>query len=291
MSSSTQRHCAFLTLDDRSDFYIYDHLLFEPLAALGWEAREIPWNQSGVNWGRFDAVIIRSTWDYQNHLEQFMATLAQISAETLLLNPLEVCRWNSHKSYLRDLSERGVAIVPSLWEPRLHERAIETAAQAFACDQLIVKPCVGANADDTFVLDLHHGVAPEQALATFSDRELIIQPFVKSVCSDGEHSLFFFGGEFSHAILKRPAAGDFRVQEEHGGVIQSTAAPAAMREAAVAALDAVAQPLLYARVDFLTLADGSPALIEMELIEPSLYFEQCAAAPAHFARVFNRMAS
>jgi glutathione synthase/RimK-type ligase-like ATP-grasp enzyme len=283
------RRCAFLTLEDRSGFYIYDHLLFAPLRALGWSAEEIPWSRPGVDWSVYDAVIIRSTWDYQNHLETFLATLARIDAVTLLLNPLEICRWNSHKGYLRELAGRGVPTVPSLWEPALSRETLHAAARRFGSEHLVVKPCVGANADDTFPLRLGEPAGWGSALDCFGSREVIIQPFIQSVVSEGEYSLFYFADGFSHAILKQPAAGDFRVQEEHGGLITPAEAPREIRAAAQSALAALGQTLLYARLDFVTLDDGSPALIEMELIEPSLYFEQCDEAPGRFAEAFARM--
>jgi glutathione synthase/RimK-type ligase-like ATP-grasp enzyme len=283
------RRCALLTLEDRDGFYIYDHLLFEPLAHRGWRAEEIAWSRPDVDWSSYDAVVIRSTWDYQNHIEVFLATLAGIEAQTRLFNPLSVCRWNSHKSYLRALAARGVPTVPALWEPRLDAEVLRRAAAHFECEQLIAKPCVGANADHTYRLAMADPAARNAALTAFADREVIVQPFVDSILDEGEYSLFYFGDEFSHAIRKRPAAGDFRVQEEHGGIIEAVTAPGELRQAAVQALAALEETLLYARIDFVTLADGSPALIEMELIEPSLYFDQCPQAPEHFAAVFERM--
>jgi len=283
------RQCAFLSLEDRSGFYINDHLLFEPLFALGWTAEEIPWNRPGVDWASYDAVIIRSTWDYQNHLEQFLDTLGRIEAQTRLFNPLQICRWNSHKAYLRELENHGVRTVPSLWEPQLTAGTVHDAARRFGTEQLIAKPCIGANADDTYRLNALEAASWTSALAVFAERELILQPFIDSILSEGEYSLFYFAGEFSHAIRKRPATGDFRVQEEHGGLIEATQPAAELQRAATDALSAIGQTLLYARLDFLLLDDGSPALIEMELIEPSLYFEQCDAAAARFAAAFGRM--
>ena len=99
--------CAFLTLEEPLDFYIYDRLLVEPFAAAGWEVRELPWSEPAVDWSRFDAVIVRSTWDYQNHLEPFLQTLERIESQTRLFNSLAICQWNSNKRYLRDLEGRG----------------------------------------------------------------------------------------------------------------------------------------------------------------------------------------
>jgi hypothetical protein len=276
-----------LTLEDRSGFHIYDHLLHSPLNALGWIAEEIPWSRTGIDWASYEAVVIRSTWDYQNHLDDFLATLSRIDAVTRLFNPLEICRWNCHKSYLQELEASGVLIVPSLWEPALSPPILQAAAHRFGSDRLVGNPCVGANADDTFVLRASQAAGWTEALAAFSSREVIIQPFVESIIGEGEYSLFYFSDAFSHAIRKRPADGDFRVQEEHGGIITAADPSPAMLEAAALALAALDQTLLYARLDFVILDDGSPALIEMELIEPSLYFEQCDKAAGRFAAAFD----
>ncbi len=277
--------CAFLTLEEPLDFYIYDRLLVEPFGAAGWEVRELPWSEPAVDWSRFDAVIVRSTWDYQNHLEPFLQTLERIESQTRLFNSLAICRWNSNKRYLRDLEGRGVPIVPSRWLERLDSRQIEEGFAAFQDQRLVVKPLVGANSDNAFVLEAGNAGGWEEATAVFRDQPLIMQPFLPGICDEGEYSLFYFGGEFSHAIRKRPAAGDFRVQEEHGGQIASWEASPSLRAAADHALAALGETLLYARVD-LVRHGGEWLLMEVELIEPSLYFEQCPGSPEHFTRVF-----
>lgn len=283
------RHCAFLTLEDRSDFCIYDHLLFAPLAARGWTVEEIPWNRDTIAWDQFSAVVIRSTWDYQQHPQRFMRTLESIDAQTLLLNPVAVCRWNLDKIYLRELAATGIVTVPTLWLSRLDVASLGTGFATFAAERLVAKPRVGANADDTFVLCANDERTWEHALRTFSTSALLLQPFVEAIEGEGEYSLFYFAGAFSHAILKRPAAGDFRVQEEHGGLISAVVPPADMQVAAARALDAVGQVLLYARVDLVRLASGEPGLIELELIEPSLYFENDPGSAERFAEAFVAM--
>ncbi|MFK7829284.1 MAG: RimK family alpha-L-glutamate ligase [Congregibacter sp.] len=283
--------CAFLTLEDPSNFCIYDHLLLGPLAALGWAVEEIPWDRPGVEWSAFDAVVVRSTWDYQKDPDSFLEVLRSIESRTRLYNPLSVCRWNLNKRYLQSLCEKGVCIVPTQWLDKLTTGAIQAAFTSAGCDCLVAKPLVGANADDTFVLRASAPEAWGAAISVFKQRALMLQPFVESIHSEGEYSLFYFGGELSHAIVKRPADGDFRVQEEHGGVITPVDPAPDIVEAAAIALGAIEEILLYARVDLVRLAGGQPALMEMELIEPSLYFEQCVGSAEKFARAFVEMAS
>lgn len=283
------RRCAFLTLEDPADFFIYDRLLFAPLHDLGWDVEELPWTRKTVVWGEFDAVIIRSTWDYQRDPSGFLDTLERIESETILYNTAATCRWNLSKRYLQDLQQRGVTTIPTCWSPSLDKHALLKAADHLQTRRLVAKPLIGANADDTFVIDTDDLNTAAEALSVFAQQELMLQPFLGTIREEGEYSLFYFGGEYSHAIRKRPKPGDFRVQEEHGGLIESVTAPPDVALFAETALRAVGEVLLYARVDVVRLAGGRPALIEMELIEPSLYFEQCASAPGHFVRVFERM--
>jgi len=283
------KRCAILTLKDRSGYFIYDSLLFEPLAQQGWQAEEIPWNQPGVNWRDYDAVIIRSTWDYQKAPEQFLQTLEEIQAQTRLFNSVEICRWNMHKDYLRELQQQGVRIIPTQWLPALTANAVETALAEFHSETLVAKPLIGANADNAFVLRANDHTGWQNALACYADTELMLQPFIQSIKTEGEISLFYFGGIYSHAIRKRPAAGDFRVQEEHGGSLESIEPENDTLELAEQTLQAINQTLLYARVDIVRLDNGLPALIELELIEPSLYFEHDKAAAERFVMNFLRM--
>ena len=285
------RKCAFLTLEDRSGFCIYDHLLVEPLNKLGWDVEEIPWNRNNVEWRQFDAVVIRSTWDYQNAPEVFLATLQTIESVTTLYNPVDICRWNLNKRYLQDLQTKGVPIVPTLWWNNLNEKSIESVFQTFATNRLVAKPLIGANADDTFVLKSENPETWNDAIRVFGNREVMIQPFIDSILTVGEYSLFYFGGQLSHAIVKRPADGDFRVQEEHGGIIRPISPPDDLVRVGGEAIKAIDRELLYARVDLVTLKSGQPALIEMELIEPSLYFEECPNATGMFADQFDQMIS
>lgn len=281
--------CAFLTLEDRTGFYIYDHLLFEPLAKLGWLVEEVPWSRPNVNWSQFDAVVIRSTWDYQAAPDRFLLTLEEIERVTDLYNPVDICRWNLNKGYLRDLQSKGVQIVPTFWLEGLKKQSITSVFQTSSAKRLVVKPLVGANADDTFVLHLKDSESWNDAIGVFGDREVMVQPFVDSIQVEGEYSLFYFGGRFSHSIVKLPAEGDFRVQEEHGGNIRSVAPAEDLVRAGNQVIKAIGKTLLYARVDLVRLESGQPALIEMELIEPSLYFDQCPESAEMFAAQFDRI--
>jgi glutathione synthase/RimK-type ligase-like ATP-grasp enzyme len=234
-----------------------------------------------VDWPSFDLVIIRTTWDYQDHLPEFLEVLERIDAATALENELALCRWNLEKTYLRDLEERGVPIVPTTFGgegPPTSELFAELGR-----DEIVIKPVVSANADGTHRLTREaFARAEEELAAAFASRAWMAQPFLSEVVETGEYSLFSFAGDYNHAVLKTPKAGDFRVQEEHGGSIRAVEPEAGLRAAADQALAALPSVPLYARPDFVR--DGDTwRLMELELVEPSLYFSYSDSAPESFA--------
>ena len=282
--------CAFLTLSDPGGYVIDDEHAYEPLRALGWSVEAVPWNRPGVAWEAYDLVVIRSTWDYHHDLEGFLAALAEIERRGVrLLNELPLVRWNLHKTYLRDLAARGVTTVPTVWRDRLGEGELGDLFDAVAGDEAVIKPVVGANAEGAYRLDRRAvRERADEMEAYYASRALQAQPFARAVLDEGEYSLFYFNGEHSHTILKTPKPGDFRVQEEHGATIRAAVADAGLRDAGGAALDALDEAPLYLRADFVRANDGrSYWLMELELVEPSLYLRMDPQAPGRFARALD----
>ena len=276
-------------MDSLEDFECYDHLLFEPLAKRGWETTEISWRDSETDWDIFDTVIIRSPWDYQQDPEAFFKVLQRIdNSSALLENSLETVRWNIDKTYLRDLEDHGIEIVPSLWPNSFAKDHPKAFFDALSSDQLIIKPTISAGADNTFWLNCADmNQSRDQLKTLFSHRPFIVQPFMPYILSEGEFSLFYFGNTYSHAILKTPKKDDFRVQEEHGGRLQTIEPEAELKRTAEDIL-ALLDPLpLYTRIDLVRTARNTFALMELELIEPSLYFNMDPKSPERFAKIFE----
>ena len=273
---------ALLTLEDRTGYVIDDALAIDELRSRGHEVDEVPWSRPGADWSAYALVVVRTPWDYTERPDAFLDVLAEIEAGGVPLeNRRSVVGWNLHKGYLRELEQQGVPIVPTTWG-----RGADSlrAVRARMSGRFVVKPVIGANARDTFVIDASEGdAAMQHVAAVYASREWMAQPFVRSVVEDGEHSLFYFSGVLSHAIVKSPARGDFRVQEEHGGMVRPIEPPAELRAAADRVLRSLPEPLLQARIDLVRLDDGTPALMEAELIEPSLYFRMHLDAPRNFA--------
>jgi len=276
----------FLTLEDRSNFVIDDALAIDELARRGVTVDEVPWRRE-VDWQAYAGVVIRTPWDYQRDLPGFLAKLDTIAARGVpLANSPALVRWNAFKTYLGELGARGVPIVPTTYGRGISAGELRALPARLGVAECVIKPVVGANADDTYRVTAK--VDAEPIAARYVDRAWMAQPFVDAVVDEGEHSLFYFGGELSHAIRKVPKPGDFRVQEEHGGEIiaqEPTAELIAAASRVIAALDA---PPLQARVDLVRLPDGSLALMELEAIEPSLYFRMHPRAPANFADAIAR---
>lgn len=241
----------------------------------------------------FDAVIVRSVWDYHLRPAEFLRwvdTLQQAGA--LLLNPPAVLRWNHHKSYLRELAARGVASVPTVWLERGVDANLGGVLADHGWDEAVVKPAISASAYETWVTSRASARADEVRFRELSlAGDVLLQPIVPEVRSKGEWSLLFFGGSFSHAMLKRPREGDFRVQEELGGSAVRREPPAALVEQARLSLAAAPAPCLYARVDGVE-RDGRLVVMELELIEPVLYFGADDGAADRFAKAcLDRLAA
>ena len=282
---------AFLSMDSLEDFFVYDDLLIEPFANNGYDVETVSWRNSSWDCSDYESVIVRSPWDYQQAPEAFMACLERIAGQTQLINPLALMQWNLDKRYLRDLEASAVAVLPTIWLDDYDHDSLAGAFADFDCDEIVIKPCISANADDTYRLTRESLSAQQDTLAAvFARRPAMVQPFVTSVVEQGEVSLFYFAGELSHAILKTPKQGDFRVQEEHGGSLAVISPDQAMLNSAELALQAMPTEYLYARVDLLQ-HNGQWCIIELELIEPSLYFNLDTHSPQCFVSAYLRYMS
>lgn len=295
---------ALATSSNWPDLAPDDRLLRPALTRLGVESEIAIWTDGGVVWDRFDLVVVRSCWDYHDDLPRWLSWLDSMDAiqrggphRGRLWNPPAALRWNSRKTYLRDLADRGVPVVPTTWltEADLESwPALEAAFDRSRWDDFVCKPAVSAGALGTFRLrrgDLKSSQRRLTASLPGLRRRgpLLVQPFLHEIAEEGEWSLLFFDGRLSHAVLKRPAPGDFRVQEKHGGSTIAAVPPAPLVVAAEKALiDAAAAiepdsvvraPLLYARVD-LVVSAGRPMLMELEITEPALFLETAPASNA-----------
>jgi glutathione synthase/RimK-type ligase-like ATP-grasp enzyme len=283
------RKVAILTTDNLEEFFVYDRLLEEPLKALAWEYSEVSWHAKNHNWDQYDVVVVRSTWDYQAHCEEFLACLQSIeNSSATLCNSMSLIEWNISKEYLKELEEKGVPIIPTLWVDDLQEQHFSQAFKKFAGGEIVIKPYVSANADFTYRLTQDSASKHlASIIAEYKNRSAMIQPFLQSIVEQGEYSLFYFDSQYSHAICKQPAKGDFRVQEEHGGQLTKIEPTTQMLALAEQTIKALPNEALYARIDIVSF-NNTLMIIEVELIEPSLYFNMDESSPLFFAQNFAK---
>lgn len=273
----------FLSQDSMEGYVCDDDVAVPACADLGIDVETLSW-RAAVDWSDYDAVIVRSTWDYQRHAEAFLDALSRIESATRLANSRELMRWNLDKRYLAELQERGVPIVPTEFGEGMTAEALD-ARLTGASGECVIKPAVSAGAERTYrVTPDASAERRAEIVGGHANSVWMWQPFLPQIVDPGEYSLFYFNGVFSHAIIKTPKSGDFRVQEEFGGDIRVMDAPEAMRGAADRVMANLDEDTLYARVDLVDDGAGGYWLIELELIEPSLYLRKDPGAPARFAQ-------
>jgi glutathione synthase/RimK-type ligase-like ATP-grasp enzyme len=279
------RRCAYLTMDEEPDWSNDADLLVVPMRTLDWQTEAVRWRAEGTDWNRFDAVYIGAAWDYPQDPQRFIRLLETIDqSSALLVNDIALVRWTMAKTYLRDLERRGVPIVPTLWGDEISSAMLRDTFDAFAVDSVIVKPVISTNATDTFLLSRESlENAAERLVRAFNSRAFMVQPFIDNIRSEGEYSLFYFNRRLSHAVRKVPQSGDFRVQEDFGATIVPAQPEPDLKRAGDAAMCLVEPMPAYARVDFVRGPDGQFLLMELELIEPSLYLAMEESAPQRFA--------
>jgi glutathione synthase/RimK-type ligase-like ATP-grasp enzyme len=234
----------------------------------------------------YDLVLPLVAWGYHLDYPRWLALLDRAEAERWpMVNPPALLRWNSDKAYLAELADRGVSTVPTLAVEACCDADIEEARRRFSSDWLVIKPPVSASATGT------HRLGPNDDLPGDSVRQpMIIQPLIEEIAKSGEFSLMLFDGEYSHAVVKRPRSGDFRVQPHLGGVTFPSKPPPGAEQLARQALAAAPAKATYARVDIVPDDEGVLRIMELELIEPDLFLDHAPDGGAAFTRSILRLA-
>ena len=283
-----------------------DTPLLAALAERGADVAAVVWDDASVDWSSFDLVVVRSTWDYAQRRPEFLAWAAAVSEVTRLVNPLPVIRWNTDKHYLRELEQAGVPVVPTIWlEPERHlsSRALHTRFPAGG--EFVIKPAVSAGSVDTgryTAIDANsRGLAIGHAKRLLgAERTVMVQRYLTSVDTVGERAHIFIAGEYSHSVLKGamldgPDVGveGFYKEERMSAITASEAeldtARQVIRTARTLLTDSAGggevapEPFLYARVDLVSDEQDAPVLMELEMVEPSLFTSLGSGALDRFA--------
>ncbi len=282
---NTKRAVGFITEKARVQMIPEDLLIAEALKERGVSVFPIPWEEADVGLlSKLDLVVFRTPWNYYRELPKFLEWLKRLEAlKVQVHNPLPIIYWNLDKSYLRELESRGATVVPTRFfktsEFKVDMEWPETQTGGF-----VIKPAISASADRTFKGDrpfLTDIIMEENVFRP--NESLMLQPFVDTITTEGEYSFIYFGGEFSHAVVKKPKAHDFRVQNEHGGSWDYFVPSGTQVEQADAIMKAFGNSPLYARVDMVNFS-GRLHLMELELFEPMLYIKDIELARSFAAR-------
>lgn len=230
------------------------------------------WDNENIDWTSFDALIIKTTWDYHRRIVEFNAWLNKLEkAGVYVLNSIETIRWNSDKIYLKELEEKGVKTAQTIWLEKGDSFDIDKLFAKLDTEKIIIKPRVSASANHTYALTKEEAIKKKTEIERLlSTENLMAQPFLKEIQTQGEWSLMFFNGVYSHSIMKIPKENDFKVQ---GGSRKKVEASKEVVETARNIVDNFAKGCLYTRVDGLKI-DGKFVLMELELIEPHLFLNE-----------------
>ncbi|TKC05712.1 hypothetical protein FA048_18545 [Pedobacter polaris] len=270
---------ALITFQDKGAYHIInvqneDDKLINFLKSKGLNIIKEIWNNDQVKWEDYDLAIIKSPWDYFDLIEDFYAWVSKLEQKNVrLLNPIDIVKWNADKHYLKDIEKAGLKVTPSIFFTKKDEINLQDYFSRFQTDKFIVKPVVSGGSKNTFkVTAANVDEINEKLRSLIQAEDFIVQPFLTEIEENGEWSFLFFGGKFSHALLKKAKSGDFRVQATFGGTVHPIQPSKDLLESAQQYVDQFAKDCLYARVDG-AIVNNKFMLMELELIEPFLFLD------------------
>jgi len=281
---------ALATSQNLPDLWEGDRLFLAELRRRGNHAEPVIWDDERVDWRAWDCVVIRSCWDYHLKIDRFRAWLDHLEALRVpLINPPNIVRWNMHKGYLLEVARTGARIPATRLVPQGDRRALGDVLRETGWKSSVIKPAISASGQDTHLFEALPTDEEERVYAEIvRGGDVLLQEYVPEVRAHGEWSLVFFGGRYSHAALKRAAPNEFRVHIEWGGTVEHATPPAALVRQAQRIVDALDLHAAYARVDG-TDVSGELMVMELELVEPELFFAHHPEAPARLADVVMRV--
>jgi glutathione synthase/RimK-type ligase-like ATP-grasp enzyme len=274
---------ALVTSSALPDLSEDDRLLADALTQRGADVRAVVWDDKHAAWTAFGVAVVRSTWDYERRRDAFVIWAHHAARRTRLWNPADVLEDNTDKRYLRRLAEAGVPVVETAWIGADEPLDLGSILDRHGWDRVVVKPTISGGARDTALIGPHERGAGEALVdrILLSGRQVMVQPFLDAVVQTGEFSIVCVDGRPTHAVLKRPAPGDWRVQRQWGGSAARVPLTDGLAELAGDALAALGAETLYARVD--VVADRPGGVMEVELTEPALFLRHSAEAVARLA--------
>jgi hypothetical protein len=264
-----------------------DQLVMSAMEKQGLRVNRINWDHPRVDWRESSHIMFRSTWDYFERFPEFAPWLERVKDQTSMVNPYETIRWNLDKHYLQDLADKGINIPPTIIMDRGEQKSMKELCAEEDWKEIILKPLISGGARHTYRFFREDAGKYESIYRELiSGEAMMIQEFQVQVPEKGELSFVMIGGRYSHAVLKKAQAGDFRVQDEFGGTLHSCEPTGEEIVWAEGVLASCEYPNLYARVDGIWDNQGRLALSELELIEPELWFRFRPEAADRLAEIF-----
>jgi len=277
------------TEDSKTDEYIHnvyleDDYVVKALQNVGLKTKRLSWDDPSFDWSTTKSVVFRTTWDYFDRFREFSKWLETVSKTTLLINSEAIIHWNIDKHYLLDLKNNGVNIAETHFIEKGDSMPLKLLHKNLNWNETVLKPCVSGGARHTYKLNKDNLEEHETIFQELIANEaMMLSPFQYNIVEKGEVSLMVFNGQYTHSVLKIAKAGDFRVQDDYGGSVNDYNPTKQEIEFAEAAVNACSELPLYARVDIFTDNNNQLALLELELIEPELWFRKHPEAANLFA--------
>ena len=277
-------HIALVTGSENPELYTDDLPLKSYLESRGVVTSVVIWNDSEIDWKKYDWVVIRSIWDYIKDIDVFSAWLDFLRSHHIkVLNPISVMEWNKQKHYLIELADRGILIPPTIHIKKNTKIDLQYEIDKVSWDKAVIKPTISVGAIRTWILTKENAdtLQPDVDLL-LSEQDIFIQKFAEEIKSQGEISVVYFNKKYSHAVLKRPKENDFRVQFQYGGTYEKYFPADSLLQSLETILSNIKSELLYARIDGYINREGLFCLMEIELIEPVLFVSSDQDAPQNF---------
>jgi hypothetical protein len=284
------RRVAIVTCLEQPALYGEEKEILPLLRARGIEAEAVRWDDEAVDWGGYDVAVIRSTWDYFERYAEFRAWLDRAERATRIYNSPSLVRWNSDKLYLRDLEQRGVRIVPTVFCEAGQDVDLARVLRDAGWEEAVIKPSVSGGAYRTHRVRADRAAEHQaEVSAILASSGVLVQPFLPEIQSEGEWALVFFDGALSHTVLKVPSGGDYRVQPQYGATFAAVEAEPWLVEQARSVMSALPEAPAYGRIDGVRRGRDF-YVMEAELIEPYLYMAAEPGAIGRFVEVVERVA-
>lgn len=295
MTDITLLTCRAYYKPDNVTPYIQNILLEQELLKSAFESQGLKvdityWDNPSYEWQQTKSVLFRTVWDYFERFDEFWDWLEQVKTKTRLINSYELIKWNIDKHYLRDLKNNGIQVVPTYFADKGNNISLQEIANLNDWKHIVIKPAISASAFNTYKITNDEIEQKEQLFhELLQTHDMLVQPFFPTISELGEASLMVFGGKFTHAILKKAKAGDFRVQDDFGGTVHDYNPTQEEIKFAEKVFQSCTSLPIYGRVDIVWDSNKHIYLSELEIIEPELWIRNMPESANKIAEAVNKI--